>query len=140
VVRRHAVAAVALLFAAASGSGAAQDAASACDPAPGKKLFEQCLSCHSLDASGKSVNAGPNLNGVIGRKAGTLPGYGFSAALKGSGITWTEADLDAFITRPAKKVPGTVMMFVGMRSAADRAALLCYLRSAAAPAAAAPAG
>jgi cytochrome c len=105
-------------------------AAGACDAAPGKKLFEQCLSCHSLDASGKSMNAGPNLNGVIGRKAGTLPGYSFSQALKTSGITWTESDLLDFIAKPPKKVPGTVMMFIGMKNPADRAALMCYLRTA----------
>jgi cytochrome c len=77
--------------------------------------------CHSPEAG-----AAPGLDGVVGRKAGTAAGYAASAALKGSGLTWTPANLDAFLADPAKRVPGTTMPnpFV---NPADRGDIIAYL-------------
>lgn len=93
----------------------------------GQQLFEQrCTVCHSLrPAPGKM---GPPLAGVAGRKAGTAPGFAYSAAMKASGITWTPAELDAFIKAPGKKVPGTKML-LGAPDDAQRAAVIEYLTS-----------
>jgi cytochrome c len=91
----------------------------------GQQVFEQrCTVCHSLQpAPGKM---GPPLAGVAGRKAGTAPGFAYSAAMKASGITWTPAELDAFIKAPGKKVPGTKML-LGAPDAEQRAAVIQYL-------------
>ena len=69
---------------------------------------------------------GPLLIGVVGRKAGAVPGYNYSAAMKSSGLTWDEATLDSFLATPMKKVPGTSMP-VGVASAKDRADMIAYL-------------
>ena len=97
-------------------------------PAPtGQQVFEQrCSVCHSLrPAPGKM---GPPLAGVAGRKAATVPGFAYSAAMKASGITWTPDELDAFIKAPGKKVPGTKML-LGAPDAEQRAAVIQYLTS-----------
>lgn len=93
----------------------------------GQQVFEQrCSVCHSLrPAPGKM---GPPLAGVAGRKAGTAPGFAYSAAMKASGITWAPAELDAFIKAPGKKVPGTKML-LGAPDDAQRAAVIEYLTS-----------
>lgn len=93
----------------------------------GQQVFEQkCTMCHSLQpAPGKM---GPPLAGVVGRKAATAPGFAYSAALKGSNITWTSDRLDAFIKAPGKTVPGTKML-LGETDAAKRAAVIQYLTS-----------
>lgn len=93
----------------------------------GQQVFEQrCTVCHSLrPAPGKM---GPPLAGVAGRKAGTVPGFAYSAAMKASGITWTPDELDAFIKAPGKKVPGTKML-LGAPDAEQRAAVIEYLTS-----------
>lgn len=94
----------------------------AADAAKGANLVQaRCAMCHSPEAG-----QGPDLTGVVGRKAGSAPGYPASAALKSSGIVWTAAKLDAFLSDPAKLVPGTAMPnpFV---NAADRADIIAYL-------------
>lgn len=98
------------------------------DPAKGKAVFVQCAACHKADASGRST-IGPNLWQVSGRKAGTLPGYAYSPAMKAVGKPWTDAALDAYLTSPAKAVPGNKMPFAGIKSPADRANLIAYLRT-----------
>lgn len=102
-------------------------ASSAVAAPTGQQVFEQrCTVCHSLrPAPGKM---GPPLAGVAGRKAGTAPGFAYSAAMKASGITWTPAELDAFIKAPGKKVPGTKML-LGAPDDAQRAAVIEYLMS-----------
>jgi len=91
----------------------------------GQALFEQrCSVCHSLQpAPGKM---GPPLAGVVGRKAGTVGGYSYSAAMKASNITWTPEALDTFLKGPGKMVPGTKML-IGAPDAEQRAALVQYL-------------
>lgn len=93
----------------------------------GQQVFEQrCSVCHSLQpAPGKM---GPPLAGVAGRKAGSVPGYAYSNALKTSNITWTPDKLDAFVKAPGKTVPGTKML-LGAPDAEQRAAVIEYLSS-----------
>ena len=87
-----------------------------------------CASCHSLTAGENGV--GPSLAGVIGRKAGSLPSYQYSDAMKNSGVTWDEATLDRFIENPEAVVSGNNMKpYTGMTAANDRAAIIAYLKS-----------
>jgi cytochrome c2 len=98
------------------------------DPAKGKASFVQCAACHKADASGANT-IGPNLWKVAGRKAGTQPGYAYSAAMKASARPWTDAALDAYLAAPAKAVPGNKMPFAGLKNPADRANVIAYLRT-----------
>jgi len=93
------------------------------DPKAGEDLFlDRCAMCHVAEGGGQ----GPSLTGVFGRQAGTAPGFAYSAALKGSGLTWTGPELDRFLTNPGAAVPGTAMpILVG--DAKARADLIAYL-------------
>jgi cytochrome c len=95
------------------------------DPA-GKAAFAQCSVCHSTDGAN---GVGPSLKGVVGRKAGDFAGFRFSRALKASGLTWDEKNLDLYLTDPQKAVPGNVMPFAGLTDPKLRAALIAYLAS-----------
>lgn len=108
-------------------SGAAT-AHAAGDPAKGKATFAQCAACHKADATGANT-IGPNLWKVAGRKAGTQPGYAYSAAMKANAKPWTDAALDAYLAAPAKAVPGNKMPFAGLKNPADRANVIAYLRT-----------
>lgn len=99
--------------------------ASAQDAEAGKAVFNKCRACHSLDA-GKNM-VGPSLHGVVGRKAGTAPGFNYSDAMKNSGKTWDAATLDAYITDPKAAIPGNKMVFVGIKDEADRKNLIAFL-------------
>jgi glucose/arabinose dehydrogenase len=98
-------------------------------PSPGQTYFDRnCASCHTADPN-LSSRAGPGLYAVVGRKAGSVPGYNYTDALVKAGAagkTWTRADLDVFLADPTKAVPGTAMP-VGVPDKADRAALIGYL-------------
>lgn len=94
--------------------------------AQGKAAFATCAACHAVEA-GKASGIGPNLHGVVGREAAAVQGFGYSEALKGSGLTWTEADLDAFLASPAAKVPGTAMSAGAVSDEATRKAIIAYL-------------
>jgi cytochrome c2 len=98
------------------------------DAAKGEKKFEECASCHSVKQGENGV--GPSLHGVIGRKAGELADYRYSAPMKRSGITWTAKALDDFIADPQKAVGGNRMPFAGMPDAGERADLIAYLEKA----------
>lgn len=100
----------------------------AADPAArrGELLSFACQACHTLKA-GEAHHIGPNLHGVFGRTAGTLPGFGYSDALRRSGIVWTPATLERWLAAPNDYLPGTTMVFTGYAAAADRQALLDYL-------------
>ncbi len=94
----------------------------------GETVFEQrCSGCHDL-AKDSPSGIGPNLFGIVGRKAGS-GSYTFSAALKNSNILWTKANLNRYIAAPTKKVPGTKMI-VTLSDAKQRAALITYLNGA----------
>lgn len=92
----------------------------------GAQTFAQCRACHTLTQGGKS-GLGPNLHGVFGRKAGSLPGFAYSPALKGSGMVWDARTLDAYLASPTAQVPGTRMV-VKVTDPARRAALIAYLK------------
>ncbi len=94
----------------------------------GKLLFLRCASCHSIGDSGGG-RIGPNLQGVVGRKAGSLPGYSYSAAMKAQTFIWDEATLDRWLTDPNAVVPGTAMAFGGIANPDDRKALIAYLKN-----------
>jgi len=93
------------------------------DVAKGSDVFQsRCSQCHVLSGVGQ----GPSLIGVVGRRAAALPGYPYSDALKASGLTWTPANLDAFVQGPTNLVPGTAMRVV-VSDPNDRRDLIAYL-------------
>ncbi len=90
----------------------------------GKAAFAACAGCHSVDGSAKP---GPTLKGVVGRKAASVAAYrSYSSALRGSGITWTAQELDAYLKAPATRVKGTTMM-IATPDAKRRKAIVAYL-------------
>lgn len=100
------------------------------DAARGQRLFnQQCRACHTV-AQGGANSVGPNLHGLFGRKAGTLEGFSFSEAMTKSGIVWDEATLADYNRDPKGKVPGTKMVFAGLKQAAQLADLVAYLKQA----------
>ena len=91
----------------------------------GATIFRmRCGSCHTVVPAGRAV-LGPNLSGVVGRKAAATT-FNYSPALKASGLTWTRANLDRYITAPSRMIPGTRMV-IAVSDAAQRAALLNFL-------------
>jgi cytochrome c len=94
---------------------------------PGETLFKKnCAVCHTLEAGKNKI--GPSLAGVVGRKAGGVPGFAYSAANKNSGDMWDEQTLDAYLTDPRKFMPGTKMVFAGLKNPEDRKVLIEYLK------------
>lgn len=105
---------------------AAAPAVRAQDAAQGELVFKRnCAICHTVEAGKNKI--GPSLAGVIGRKAGSAPGYAYSDANKNSGITWSDAELDKYLTDPRGVVPGTKMLFAGLKNPDDRKAVIAYL-------------
>jgi cytochrome c len=101
--------------------------AAAQDIAAGEKTFNVCRACHQIgDRAMNSI--GPVLTGVVGRKAGSFPGYNYSDANKNSGITWDEATLADYLKNPQAKVPGTKMMFPGLKKEQDIDNVIAFLR------------
>ena len=96
-------------------------------PAAGAQAFAACRACHTLNKGGRN-GVGPNLNGVIGRQAGSVAGFNYSPAMKASGLKWDDKTLNEFIAAPMKKVPGTRMP-IGVADPAKRAALIAYLKA-----------
>ena len=94
--------------------------------ADGKPVFKKCQACHSLEAD--RHRAGPSLFGVFGSAAASAGGYSYSPAMEGSGIIWDEDSLDRFLTKPREMLPGTMMFFPGLSLAADRQAVISYLK------------
>lgn len=91
--------------------------------ARGQTLYKGCADCHSIAENG----VGPMHKGVVGRKAGTVPGYDYSPDLKTSGIVWTEENLDKWLTGPQAMVPETKMFF-DVPDAQDRADIIAFLK------------
>lgn len=104
-------------------AGVAQAAGNA---AAGAQGFARCAMCHS-NAKGDGNKIGPNLFGIVGRKAGTVPQFSYSPAMKTAGFVWTNDKLDAYIKAPAAVVPNNKMMFAGIPSDGQRADLIAYL-------------
>jgi cytochrome c len=101
--------------------------AQAQDAAAGEKVFAQCRACHQIGENAKNA-VGPELNGLIGRKAGSVEGYNYSAANKNSGLTWDEATFREYIMNPRGKVPGTKMIFAGIKDEQRINDLIAYLK------------
>jgi cytochrome c len=103
-------------------------ASAAGDPNKGAQVFGACAGCHSLEP-GRHLT-GPSLHDVLGRKAGTAPGFvRYSEALRNSGLVWNEKTLDAWLANPQALVPGNLMTFPGIREPRTRANLIAFLRS-----------
>lgn len=98
------------------------------DAEAGKKVFQKCAPCHSV-GPGATNKVGPNLSGLVGRKAGTEEGFSYSDAMKNSGLTWDEATFKEYITDPKKKVPGNKMLFPGVKDELERDDVFAYLAS-----------
>ncbi|MDO9560330.1 MAG: cytochrome c family protein [Bradyrhizobium sp.] len=112
---------VALLAIAGSGEARAQDAAA------GEKVFGVCRACHQVGETAKN-GVGPQLNGLFGRQAGTIPAYNYSAANKNSGLTWDEATFRDYIKDPKAKIPGTKMIYAGLKDEQRTNDLIAYLK------------
>jgi cytochrome c len=97
------------------------------DAAAGEKVFAKCKICHQIGEGAKNM-VGPVLNGVVGRKAGTYPGYHYSEANEKSGITWTKDDLEKYLKDPKGVVPGTKMIFPGLPNEKDIDNVIAYLK------------
>jgi cytochrome c len=99
------------------------------DAARGAKRFDECAACHSVERGVNNV--GPSLAGIFTRKAGELPDFRYTPAMKRSGIVWSPETLDSFVSDPQKLVPANRMPYAGMPDAGARADLIAYLREAA---------
>jgi cytochrome c len=107
-------------------SSAAATAALAQDAEAGKTSFNKCLACHAIGDGAKN-KVGPELNGIDGRKSGTAADYNYSDANKNSGITWNEAQFKEYIKDPKAKIPGTKMVFAGIKNEKEVNDLWAYL-------------
>jgi cytochrome c len=104
----------------------ASAAQAAGDVRRGEQLYSRCAACHALAYD----RVGPRHCGLVGRRAGTIEGFEYSAAMKNSGIVWNAKTLDRFIADPLKAVPGTTMTYAGIEDRLERADLIAYLASA----------
>ncbi|MBS0221010.1 MAG: cytochrome c family protein [Proteobacteria bacterium] len=108
-----------------SGACWAQDNA---DVAEGAKLYKRtCLACHANEAGQNKV--GPALFGVVGRKAGSAPGFSYSQAMKTAGVTWDDATIDKYIADPRKFLPGNKMAYAGLKKGEERKEIIAYLKT-----------
>jgi cytochrome c len=99
------------------------------DPSRGEQIYSRCFACHAIDRD----RTGPRHAGLFGRRAGSVPGFPYSAAMKkagASGLVWNDESLDKFLQNPTKFIPGTRMTYAGIKSDQERADLLAYLKQA----------
>jgi cytochrome c len=106
---------------------AAPSLAAAQDAANGEKIFAQCRACHQLGQTAKN-GIGPVLNGLFGRKSGSVAGYAYSDANKDSGLTWDEATFADYIKNPRAKIPGTKMAYAGLKDESRIKDLMAFLQ------------
>ncbi|GAC1413158.1 MAG: hypothetical protein NVSMB69_15520 [Novosphingobium sp.] len=97
------------------------------DAAAGKTDFAICMTCHAIEAGVNKI--GPSLHGVVGRKAGSIAGFAYSAANKNSGITWSPEKLFQYLEGPQRVVPGTKMSYAGLTDPQKRADVIAYLKT-----------
>lgn len=104
-------------------AGWAQDQA-----AEGAKLYKRvCFACHATEAGQNKI--GPSLFGVAGRKAGDVPGFGYSEAMKAASITWDDEAIDGYIADPKKFMPGNKMVYAGLKKEEERKEIIAYLKT-----------
>ena len=113
-------------FVLAFGAAWAFAACAAANPQHGEEVYGRCLACHALGYD----RVGPRHCGLFGRRAGSVPGFAYTDAMKKSKLVWDEKTLDRFLANPMKVVPGTAMTYEGVTDAKDRADLIAYLRQA----------
>jgi cytochrome c len=101
--------------------------AKAQDVAAGERSWAKCRVCHQIGENAKNA-VGPHLNGMFGRQAGTVEGYNYSAANKASGITWTDEVFAEYIRDPRAKIPGTKMVFAGIKNDKEIADLTAFIK------------
>jgi cytochrome c len=101
--------------------------AKAQDAAAGEKVFAQCRACHQIGPNARNL-VGPKLNGLFGRHSGSIEGYNYSDANKNSGITWNEAVFSEYIRNPRAKIPGTKMIYAGLKDETRIKDLIAYLK------------
>jgi cytochrome c len=112
----------------AVGSARGQDAGiSAGSPNAGAMVFKKCMACHQVGPNAQNGIA-PVLNGVVGRPAGQYPNYSYSSANKNSGLVWDERTLSAYLREPTKVVPGTKMIFSGLKKGQEVSDVIAYLK------------
>jgi len=116
---------LAALLAALLSGGASASAADG-NAERGEEIYTRCLACHTLAQN----RVGPRHCGLFDRKAGSVPNYAYSPAMKKYGVTWNDETLDRFIENPMKTVPGTKMGYAGIKDAQERADLIAYLKKA----------
>ena len=97
------------------------------DAAAGEKVYSQCRACHQIGPTAKNA-VGPAHNGLIGRPAGSYPGYAYSPANKNSGLTWDEATFREYIRDPKAKIPGTKMVYPGLKNEQQITDLIAFLK------------
>jgi cytochrome c len=106
----------------------ATSALAAGDAEKGKTVFKKCLACHRIGPEAKTL-VGPELNGVVGRKAGSIEGYSYSKAMLNSGVTFDEATLTQYLRNPRGMIPGINMTFPGLPKDEDIADVIAYLKT-----------
>ena len=99
------------------------------DAAAGEKVFKKCMACHDIGPDAKN-KVGPVLNGLIGRKSGTVEGFAYSDANKNAAVTWTEETFLKYIEDPRAFMPGNKMAFAGLKDEQDRKDVLAYIKKA----------
>lgn len=97
------------------------------DVEAGQRSFNKCRACHQIGEGARNL-VGPQLNGLIGRHSGSVEGYAYSTANKNSGLTWDEATFTDYIKDPKAKIPGTKMIFAGIRSEKEILDLIAFLK------------
>jgi cytochrome c len=112
--------AITVAFVLAAGSAAGADG----DPVRGEELYARCQACHALAYD----RVGPRHCGLFGRRAGSVPGFEYSPAMKQSKLVWNETTLNRFLADPLKTIPGTTMTYAGVPDAKERADLVAYLK------------
>jgi cytochrome c len=120
-MRMTRIAAAAAALALSAGAAAAQDAAA------GEDVYKKCRACHQIGETAKNA-VGPKMNGLFGRKAGTIEGFNYSEANKNSGVTWTEEVFAKYIADPRGFMPGNKMAFAGLKDEKDVKDVIAFLK------------